>query len=153
MEADRIRLELDPSRSRLHPSNLLASAINGIAAMEEFRQGNAPEPGSSPRVERMREANQKREEEFVEWRSDVLGLAAMQSRATEDPERFKKPYLAKLEGYHNKRAGNLGAHITALEVRKPKFVRIRKWVAEKKQTYHIKRSQKAARQLIEFALA
>lgn len=153
MEAERaLRLELDPEKSRFHPANLLTTAINGIAAMEEFRQAGLPDPAPSPRVERMQAESEEREAEFDEWRSDVISLVAQQSRAGKDPEQFRGPYLRELSGYHDKRATKLGAHATALEVKRPKFTKIRKWFTEKKQNYHERRSRRASLDLLKWRL-
>lgn len=154
MDAETLpRLELDPSKSRLHPANMMTGVINGMLAMEEFRLARLPEPGPSPRIIRMQERSAQRQVEHDEWRGDVISLIAAQSMASENPKEFKAPYLKELKDYHVKRASKIGSHITALEVEKPRFVKARKWFAEKKRSYHRKRALAAAAKFIDFALS
>lgn len=154
MEAEALpRLELDPAKSRLHPGNMLRGAINGMLVMEEFRMGNLPEPGPSPRIARLQEKTNQMQAEHDEWRDETFRRLALQSKANEDPKQFMGPYLKEVKDYHVKRAAKLGARITALEVEKPRFVKARRWLAEKKRSYHRKRARVAAAKFIDFALS
>lgn len=154
MEAKNVpRLSYAEDLGRFHPRNVLAFAVNTIVRLESFRQGMIPELGPSAFVERMQAKNEELEANFDVWRAQQLRIVALGSRAGEDPEHFREPYLEELKGYHNNRVAELGVRVTALEVEKPKFVGMRKWFVEKRQAYHQKRSATAARKLIEFAFS
>lgn len=148
------RLPLDSNKSSIHPSNLVRLTINGIVAMEKFRATHPVEQSAlSSRIEQMRERTDQLQAEYEESRDEQIKLVALGLKASKDPDQFQTPYLTELAGYHQKRAVKFGSHITALEVERPRFLKIRRWFNEKKQAYHEKRVKIASAGLADLALS
>lgn len=153
MEQEKIpRIPFDEGKSFIHPSNLFASTLNGIISLEEFRNARPPEnPAITARIQQIRERTDAAEEEGKELRTEKINLLALQVKASEDPDQYQKPFLDELVGYHERRAFKFGSHVTALEVEKPRLLKVKRWFAEKKQSYHEKRAKVASVRLAELA--
>jgi hypothetical protein len=125
-----------------HPKNVLTRVINTIAALEFWRrQRPTPEDTFKHRahIAEIQAKRQARTAESEEINRLKLGELV-------DPVKYRGPLKAKLESYHSGHAQALGAYIATAETERPRFHRVKRWVAKMKRSHHERRAAKVTAQ-------